>query len=161
MESAVLLEAVYKKIYGKDLNFFDFDDRLQIQKTTYLLQELGLHIGEYGFRWYKRGPYSQAVHDDAFFVSSKIEYIKKEAEKVQFGERAAKIVEKIKSVIAANPAPYSLPLWLEAVASIHYLKKYEKIGDDKVVLEKLASEKQHLKDDASNRLALQIANEIA
>ncbi len=41
------------------------EDRLRLQKTVYLLQTLGLHLG-YGFSWYRYGPYSQELVYDAY-----------------------------------------------------------------------------------------------
>lgn len=42
-----------------------FDDRLILQKTVYLVQQLGIPLGYY-FSWYIRGPYSRDLTADAF-----------------------------------------------------------------------------------------------
>jgi hypothetical protein len=42
-----------------------FDDRMAIQKTIYLCQAAGVHLG-YRYNWYLRGPYSPDLTRDAF-----------------------------------------------------------------------------------------------
>ncbi len=43
----------------------NFDSRLVLQKTVYLMQQFGLNIG-YSFSWYLRGPYSPNLTRDAY-----------------------------------------------------------------------------------------------
>ena len=43
----------------------DFNERLILQKTIYLMQSFNLFIG-YHFNWYIRGPYSPVLTKDAF-----------------------------------------------------------------------------------------------
>ncbi len=43
------------------------EDRLKLQKTIYLLEEYGMNLG-YGFGWYKYGPYSSDLVQDAYSV---------------------------------------------------------------------------------------------
>ncbi len=52
-----------------------FRERVKIQKVIYLLQASGIQLG-YGFGWYKYGPYSQDLVNDAYTVlgSRKSEY---------------------------------------------------------------------------------------
>lgn len=50
---------------GMDQSMVSFDDRLMLQKTIYLLQQMGIHLG-YPFSWYLRGPYSRDLTADAF-----------------------------------------------------------------------------------------------
>jgi uncharacterized protein YwgA len=43
------------------------EERVELQKTIYLLQAYGVQLG-YGFSWYKYGPYSQDLVGDAYTV---------------------------------------------------------------------------------------------
>ena len=43
----------------------NFETRLELQKTIYLLEEAGAKLG-YSFGWYKHGPYSSSLADDAY-----------------------------------------------------------------------------------------------
>lgn len=54
---------------GIKVDMSEFDRRLVLQKTVYLLQEAGVHLG-YPYRWYLRGPYSPALADDLFMFAS-------------------------------------------------------------------------------------------
>jgi hypothetical protein len=60
----------------------DFNARLRLQKTVYLMQEFGLNIG-YWFSWYLRGPYSPNLTRDTY--------------------KLAKIYSRIQPVKFANP----------------------------------------------------------
>jgi uncharacterized protein YwgA len=50
---------------GMNQSMDSFDERLTLQKTIYLLQQMGVHLG-YQFSWYIRGPYSRDLTADAF-----------------------------------------------------------------------------------------------
>ena len=54
-----------------------FDERLILQKSVYLLQSCGIHLG-FRFRWYLRGPYSPDMTSDAFGILNEGEYATKE-----------------------------------------------------------------------------------
>ena len=41
---------VYKMLYGRNFHYVNFDQRLEMQKAVYLLQDMGVPIGDYGFR---------------------------------------------------------------------------------------------------------------
>ena len=41
---------VYKMLYGRNFYYGNFDQRLEMQKAVYLLQDMGVPIGDYGFR---------------------------------------------------------------------------------------------------------------
>ena len=59
------LFAILESIVGRKININQFDDRLTIQKLTYILKELGVNFN-YRFNWYWRGPYSPSLAHDAF-----------------------------------------------------------------------------------------------
>ena len=50
---------------GMDPSMDSFDERLILQKTIYLLQQMGIHLG-YRFSWYLRGLYSRELTADVF-----------------------------------------------------------------------------------------------
>ena len=61
---------VYKMLYGRNFHYGNFDQRLEMQKAVYLLQDMGVPIGDYGFRWYQHGPYSQNLQDDMYLCET-------------------------------------------------------------------------------------------
>lgn len=162
MEKPVILQAVYKQLYNKDFAFANFSERMQVQKTTYLLQEMGLNFGDYGFRWYKHGPYSQAVHDDSFYIVANSQKIQVESSNIKFKDFANNLILKFKELfIDTKTADYDFPTWLEAVASIHYLMKYKLLTKDCTkVLDELRRVKEHLNNQAANKEAWNVASRI-
>src|SRR5262245_35544812 len=56
---------------GHALDLADFDRRLILQKTVYLVQAAGVHLG-YSYRWYLRGPYSSELTRDAFALQAEL-----------------------------------------------------------------------------------------
>jgi hypothetical protein len=69
MEKRDALGGLLKRIGNFEPTDFssNFNDRLILQKTIYLLEQFGLHIGYY-FSWYLRGPYSPALTRDAYAI---------------------------------------------------------------------------------------------
>jgi len=51
----------------KQLSMDQFDDKLEVQKITFLAQEYGINLG-YSFEWYIRGPYCKQVSEDAHTI---------------------------------------------------------------------------------------------
>ena len=41
---------IFKRLYGRDFSYGNFDQRLEMQKAVYLLQDMGVPVGDYGFR---------------------------------------------------------------------------------------------------------------
>jgi len=50
---------------GVPATMTSFDERLALQKTIYLAQQVGVPLG-YQFSWYLRGPYSKDLTSDAY-----------------------------------------------------------------------------------------------
>ena len=162
MEKPVILQAVYKQLYDRDFTFANFSERMEVQKTTYLLQEMGLNFGDYGFRWYKHGPYSQAVHDDSFYIIGNFQKIQSESAGIKFKDFANDLILKFKELFINTKATgYDFPTWLEAVASIHYLMKYKLLDNDCTkALDELQRVKGHLNNQAANKEAWNVASRI-
>lgn len=96
-----------------------FQDRLLIQKATYLAQQAGLNLG-YRYNWYLKGPYSPGLTRDAFAL----------AENPDIGgtfKLADSVAERLARVALVSEPPPGTELsrdqWLELLASLHYLVK--------------------------------------
>ena len=63
MTSPEMLAGLFNGI-DRTLSMDQFDDKLEVQKITYLAQESGIDLG-YEFEWYIRGPYCKQVSEDA------------------------------------------------------------------------------------------------
>ena len=44
-----IIRALYKKIFDEDFNPNDEEHRQNLQNAVYILENLGVHVGEYGF----------------------------------------------------------------------------------------------------------------
>jgi uncharacterized protein YwgA len=99
-----------------------FDDRLALQKKVYLLQELGLNLGN-SYGWYLRGPYSRDVANDGFYLE-KVQNEITELEELSEQERVAvgtfnSLIEEAKTGLGKNDL-----YCLELLASLHFVLKY-------------------------------------
>ena len=93
-----------------------FRDRLIFQKTVYLLQAKGVFLG-YSFNWYLHGPYSPVLARDGFELSTVYEGLAPYAFREPKTESS---FEEFRKFIGSNG---NNPDWLEAAASIHFLRK--------------------------------------
>jgi uncharacterized protein YwgA len=133
--NAVTLGYILKQIpdYKNNFSMSEFDDRLKLQKTIYLLQLSGIYLG-YNFSWYLRGPYCSLLTTNGFELkdiyneipNNKIEFQKKEKQK-RF-KNFLKFIDNMKKMNAKYEDV------LEAAASLHYLKNNKK-HDDKTAKE--------------------------
>lgn len=148
------LKPIYKKLYDEDFVYASFPCRMKMQKAIYLLQNAGIPVGDYGFRWYKHGPYSQRLQDDMFFEDGKT------IPQVTFSDNYLPRLDKIKSIIHSPKKgdSYSLEAWVECLASLVYLKKnilgYQATKEDTLI--ELQKRKPHLKDQNTNDAAYDI-----
>ena len=117
VNSKSILSLIAKKL---ELEASTIEKRLQLQKAMYLLQAAGLKLG-YGFSWYKYGPYSQELADDAHTVltAEKEEY-KTGTEGWGFGEKTGGIMKKF--IDWYTPFKGDLGL-LELAASVMFMKR--------------------------------------
>lgn len=153
MEQSIILKGVYKEILNEDFNYSTFEKRLKLQKVVYLLQEMGLNVGGYSFSWYKHGPYSQSLQEDAYHSSIYI------GQTIDFTDNAKDMIERFKAIVNVQIDDYNKSQWLETLASIRYLKRHYDLADHEV-LEELVSRKPHLNVASDNEKALNIINTV-
>lgn len=145
---------VYSYVYGETFSYTSFDKRLKMQKAIYLLQEMGVPVSDYGFSWYKHGPYSQALHDDAHTAS--VSGVQADLDALSSDNRRA--MEELRDMLRVpNGSSYSTRDWCECLASLHYLRKnvLSRSSSGNTVLTALVKRKPHLNDAHANQLALE------
>lgn len=140
------------KLIMDDLNLglTTFDDRLTVQKSIYLIEELGLNLG-YRFSWYLRGPYSPELTRDAFEVNEVESPVAEQAKLFKLGRHSKNVLTKFKA-LADDLRPrddmrgrqVDRAKWLEMLASVHYLARYSGVGND---FERLFNELTNRKPD--------------
>lgn len=148
---------VYKELFEEEFNYYDFDKRLKMQKAVYLLQNLYVPMGDYGFHWYRHGPYSQDLQEDMFDERDSVPEDQSEMLR-EYAEPLGKLHDLIKS---EEHGKYDEATWLECVASMRYLQKrvLRQNATKEGVLQKLASLKSHLDDEEANLAAYRLLEE--
>lgn len=145
----ILIKPIYQQVFNKEFEYKNFDDRLKMQKLIYLLQELGIGVGDYRFSWYKHGPYSQNLLDDSYISSGG---------RVTFTPEAEQIVFELAEILN-NSVSYEAVDWIECLGSLRYLKSNAKPNSsDEEILAILKTKKSHLNDDIANQEALKKIN---
>jgi uncharacterized protein YwgA len=146
--SNIYIAPVYKAIYGKDFES-SFDHRMEMQKAIYLLTEMGVPVGNYGFYWYLHGPYSQTLQNDILALP-----IKSQPE-ISLSEDSREAIEKLRRVLMKK-TDYSTSKWAECLASIQYIKTMilpQSASKDQII-EELEKRKPHLDNRTLNHEAL-------
>jgi hypothetical protein len=111
---------LYKLATELGLTRNTMEDRLRLQKTVYLLQSCGLHLG-YGFSWYRYGPYSQDLVYDAYrsLHAEKDKYAQK-AKSLTFSANTGTWLKRFKETLGQG---LSDAKQLELLASVSFVRK--------------------------------------
>ena len=119
------------------------EKRLQLQKIIYLMQTKGLNLG-YAFNWYKHGPYSQNLADDAYAVLQAEREKYKATEKWRFNKSTRKQIKAFEDILSPYINNYRI---LELVASIDYMNRvWGESSEEKDLVDKLLIRKERLID---------------
>ena len=120
----------------------DFDERLRLQKIVYLLWAYGVSLG-YGFSWYVRGPYSPKLASDGYAIDDEIF---ERGRRIRFNnqDEIIRSLNRFKKILGEKMDD---PLYLEILASLHYIKKVAFNGRDNFegISRWLTSHKPYLK----------------
>ena len=102
-----------------------FDDKLQVQKITYLAQEYGIDLG-YEFAWNRRGPYCKQVSEHAHVVLNSD--VDNDTDLINEKEKLQEFAEIMKLYLNDTD-------WLEIAASLMYLRRdsYEGKALDQII----------------------------
>lgn len=137
---------VYKTLYERKFSYNEFDQRMEMQKAVYLLQDMGVPVGDYGFRWYLHGPYSQSLQEDMHYESRR-PYTELTLSK-EYAERITRLHDVIHAKEKEN---YSISQWVECLASLRYLR--ENILNFNATMEEVVEELEKRKDHLNNHCA--------
>lgn len=148
---------IYKMLYDEEFSYADFEKRMEMQKGIYLLQDMGVPVGDYGFRWYLHGPYSQELQDDMYYEDGR-----PTAELSLSSENANSIVQLHDIIHSIERGDYSISNWVECLASLHYLRDNmlsTSSSEDEVISE-LERRKSHLNNHSVNVSAYRLVKEL-
>lgn len=116
MESKYL-HPIFKTLYGKQFDYTDPEQKELMSNTIYLLEEYGIPL-DYKFKWFSNKPYSQSLQNDLQYENQK------EHQEITLRKEYIKKIETMHKLVHSKAkGSYSLPQWLLALASLHYLKK--------------------------------------
>lgn len=146
------LKVIFERVYGSPFTYEDFEDRKKLQKAVYLLENMGVAVGDYSFSWDSYGPYSLSLDCEA----SQLDESK--SQEFSFSSFAEDAFNRLKEIVETN-TKYDVSSWMECIASVHYLKNVFRIQEDEVIAE-LVRRKPYLSDAATNKNALAVANTI-
>ena len=148
---------IYKELFGEDFNYFEFDMRMKMQKAVYLLQDMGVPMGRYSYRWYLHGPYSHKLQDDMY------EERNNETGALVISQENLERIQKLAAVFnyweaeeRKGEAGYEQVDWVECLGSLHYIRKRFLSADasNEEILAKLKEKKPHLANKSANAIAL-------
>jgi len=153
-ESKFRLLAAFKHLNQK-IDMKDFKSRLILQKETYLLQEMGLHLG-HAYGWYLRGPYSRDVASDGFQLVS-IQDCKDSL--IPLSKSDKNHISKLKELISEAQQTFSKTdedYCLELLASLHFVLKhgYPRPKNESSALKQFLALKPKFSSDAKKALRL-------
>lgn len=134
-ERAIRLGLILKKI--ANLNINNFEGRLVLQKTIYLLQSFGFYLG-YKFSWYIHGPYSPELTRDAF----RLQPIYEEIPMVKFSDKIESCLRDFCVFIGEKE---NNPDWLEQLACTHFLKALNPKADQEAIVSAVLNHEYHFK----------------
>ncbi len=110
-----------------------FQDRLIMQKTVYLAQAAGIHLG-YFYHWYLHGPYSPSLTRDEFSIAMDISADMDESKRWKLDDVSLQRLKEIQPVFMGQNRE-KLAKNLELLASVHFLidrKQISKIDTGKI-----------------------------
>lgn len=149
-----VLPQIYSEILEEQFHYNTLGRR-KLQSIVYLLKNMGINVGDYGFKWDKHGPYSIALDMDAYSCSKK-----NESQSVIFSEKAMKTFTCIKEMVSQKTV-YDDVIWLESIAALHFLRYVLRVSkSDAVLMKELVNRINYLDNRQENENALQIAKQV-
>lgn len=139
--------SIYKSIFDKELIKTDISDQICTQKVVYLIENMGIHIGDYNYVWSKHGPYSCDLQRDILET--------KESKTIDYSDAMKNAIEKIKTFLSQK-GDFSNRDFLELIVSLHYVKEYENDGfcTDDQAIDIVMMRKPHLNDYERNKIVM-------
>lgn len=143
MNSRLAVLNLFLRELGQDTQITTKADRLRIQKAIYLGQLSGVDLG-YRYSWYVHGPYSPALTQDYYALSSL-----SESERTHYAGSSLNQAtrDKLQSIRPLLEKPVDVDLephnWLELLSSWHYLRRVNRL-DVQSALDTLQKQKPHV-----------------
>ncbi|MBE7683257.1 hypothetical protein [Paenibacillus sp. P13VS] len=128
-KNLIAYSKVHEYILGDLPKTDTYDDRIISQKVAFLVQDVGIYLGEMDFFWHKRGPYSRSLAAALRFFNKNQEMFEESCENVRLNEYVIPKLDHLKNIINSRPSSCPKLYWLEICASLKYISKEEKNND--------------------------------
>ena len=144
-----MIQEIYENIYDESFVYGKPASRIKLQAAVYLLENMGLNIGNYSFSWDTHGPRSLKLDCDAqnFY-----------GEEVSFSSNAEEKFARLKGLME-HQTVYDSVNWMECIASLLYLKKVFRLSEKDLIPE-LEKWMPYLSNGEANKKALSIVKGI-
>lgn len=144
-KNLIAYSKVHEHLLGKLPSADNYEDRIVAQKIGYLVEDAGIYLGDLGFFWHKRGPYSRSLASALRYFEKNREDFEEDCSYVKIHEYVLPRLDFLKAVIAGRPIDCSNIYWLEICASLKFLSKEEGIQDIDYLSALLLKKKPFLK----------------
>lgn len=147
-----LLNTLFETVYSREFRSHEVDDRILLQKAVFLMREVGVSCGKYFFVWDNYGPFSSELSDDMKVT------VDPDEENMQFNDRAKAVIKELSELFSSN-SEYEQRRWVEAIASLKYMKDYMyPLYDDEKLIAELENRKEYLSLHEENQNAMRALN---
>ena len=147
------LSDIYREIYEEDFSYECFECRLKLQSGVYLMESMGINVGNFHFSWSNLGPCSINLDTEAIHANDSDESNQK------FSEIAKNCMGKLHQ-IAFQADKNNCCGWMLRISSVHYLSNVLHYDDTQVIAE-LERRIPLLSDQQENGRAFEIAQSIS
>lgn len=148
-----IITGLFHEVFGHPYMHGNPEHRISIQKNTYLLEKLGLDMGDFWFLWDSYGPFSLELR------SVIVGELDSPDEDISYSQFAKNQIESMRLILDKGKALEQEPRqWLEIICSLHYLKNYVVANGD--VISTMIERKPHFNNDVVNATAFAIVNTI-
>lgn len=143
-----VLCTIFSNVFEREFDSESMDDKVMLQKVVFFMHEVGVYCGDYSFSWDHYGPFSPDLSDD----------MKREVQDdvpVKFSENAKRLMQKMQKIFS-DYSGYTQRYWVEAMASLYYMKKYMYPSyTDEEVIRELEKMKGDLGNHTENQRAME------
>jgi uncharacterized protein YwgA len=105
-----------------------FEDRLILQKSVYLAQAIGVHLGYY-YQWYLHGPYCPSLTRDEYAIDGELKKGIDESKGWVLDDVSQQLLKRLKELITGSEEK-DRSRKLELLASVHFLITRQQVPDD-------------------------------
>lgn len=153
MSNKGILLRLFKEFTERDIDVQNVEDRIIMQKIVFFLDEIGITVGNYSFVLETYGPFSQNLNNDIHNISD--EQAIYDGTFPEYIQNAIMYIREIVFAKHTQCSQYTLRQWLEAIASLLFLKKYSypSCSWDSIE-EKMVDLKEYLNNKAENSVAI-------